>query len=139
MNSADRFKQEMYVLEKNSMENSVRNHQFFSTLADEELFDQVVVDSIVSKIKAYDEYPEKSNNKYPESIMQAVRQSIGLHIYDFSQDSRINEMREDDVLNSVCIWNGLPGGSSYEIKKWIQAIYKVELGKGEDLEDNLLI
>lgn len=64
--------------------------------------------------------------KYPLSIMDYVRQNLGLESGDTSEDERINKMSHDEVLDRVAIWFGLinHGGT---IRSWIRAIYKVEL------------
>lgn len=65
--------------------------------------------------------------KYPEDIMRDVRQNLGLEEADTSQDTRINNMSPDEVLDRVVTWAGLInyGGT---IRRWIQGIYGIKLG-----------
>lgn len=64
--------------------------------------------------------------KYPNAIMEAVRQNLGLEETDESMDDEIEEMSKEEVLERVCSWNGLLGYGS-TIKQWVGDIYSVIL------------
>ncbi len=64
--------------------------------------------------------------KYPNYLMEKVRQQIGLESYDASRDAEINEMPHDTVLNSCLIWEGIIG-YTFTLKNWIKDIYGVTL------------
>lgn len=66
------------------------------------------------------------NKKYPESIMEAVRQRLDLEPHDDSQDDEIMAMSPNEVFDHVCNWNGLVGYSN-TIKNWVERIYKIKL------------
>lgn len=78
---------------------------------------------------ALDVYMEECDmnleNKYPDEIMEYVRQSLGLDEDDESKDYEINEMSANEVFNYVCNWNGLIGYADL-IKSWIEDIYEIE-------------
>lgn len=65
-------------------------------------------------------------NKYFDSIMQDVRENLGLEFNDTSMDEKINSMPRQEVLNRVCEWNGLIG---YEktIREWVENIWGIDL------------
>ena len=71
---------------------------------------------------------EKNINKYPDYIMEYVRQNLGLDKYDTSEDKDINEMSKSDIFEKVCNWNNLYWYSEY-IKSWIKDIYGIDLDK----------
>lgn len=50
-----------------------------------------------------------ADNKYPESIMQAVRQNMGLEATDTSKDEIINKLPSDAVWHRFCTWHGFLG------------------------------
>lgn len=64
-------------------------------------------------------------NKYPDYIMEAVRQNLGLNEDDMSKDSEINEMTKNEVFNRVCNWNGFIGYGSF-FREWIEDIYEID-------------
>ncbi len=70
---------------------------------------------------------EKNPNRYPENIMECVRQQrFGLNEYDESKDQEINELSPQEVFECVCNWNGLLE-YAHTIKSWIGDIYKIDL------------
>lgn len=72
-------------------------------------------------------YSEKDyDNKYPEYIMEDLRQRRGLEIDDESEDDEIISMNKEDVLDEVASWNGMIGYGN-TIKEWVQDIYNVDL------------
>jgi hypothetical protein len=94
-------------------------------LTDEELFDEQKVNDCINIIDRYEMRIESNPNKYSESIMQNVRQYLGVDKYDTSRDTQINEMTADEVFECVCNWNGLINYAS-TIKSWINCIYKTD-------------
>jgi hypothetical protein len=64
--------------------------------------------------------------KYPEHIVEYVRQNLGLTEDDTSLDGEILAMSRDEVLDRVCAWNGLIGFGD-TVKDWVQDVYGVEL------------
>lgn len=82
---------------------------------------------VLSKIKEIRKRYDDSKNKYPESIMCQLRESLGLDDkYDTSLDEEINGMNKNDVFNNLLNWNGLIGWDK-TIKEWITFIYGIEL------------
>ncbi len=67
--------------------------------------------------------------KYPEHIMKAVRQNLGVGEDDMSMDSDIEAMSKGEVLNRVATWNNLIGYGAI-IKRWVEDIYNITL-KGD--------
>ncbi|ANB49366.1 MULTISPECIES: hypothetical protein [Bacillus] len=65
--------------------------------------------------------------KYPNSIIQYVRQREGLDKKDGSMDKEILEMTSSEVFRDVLAWNGLLGGWDHIIKDWIKSIYGINL------------
>ncbi len=65
-------------------------------------------------------------NKYPDHIMEYVRQNLGLEAKDTSRDANINDMPRERILERVCNWNGLINHHD-TIKGWIEDIYNVDL------------
>lgn len=82
---------------------------------------------IINKIIEYKNYMDNNNNNYSDEIMRYLRQREGLDEYDFSKDEELNQMSSNEVFDNVLKWNGLVGGYSYTIKKWIKEIYGVDL------------
>lgn len=73
-------------------------------------------------------------NKYLDSIMEAVRQNLGLEADDTSKDDEINEMTRQEVLDRVCKWNGLIGYAD-TIREWIEDIWGVDLDNVAERHD----
>lgn len=65
-------------------------------------------------------------NKYPEHIMQQVRQNLDLEEDDTNEDQYINSMGKEEIFERVCTWNGLLGYAD-TIKNWIEDIYEIEI------------
>lgn len=127
MEETSKFEKIMNILKSNGLGyGSVRDYHFFDKLTDADFDDPTKVQFAVEQIKKYNEYESNNSNKYPEYIMRAVRQNLGLNEFDFSKDSEINKMDKDEILHRVCVWNNLIG---YEktIKNWIKDIYGVAL------------
>lgn len=70
---------------------------------------------------------ESVTPKYPNSIMEKVRQRLGLGPDDASRDEDINGMSQDEVFQHCLYWEGIVGYEN-QIKGWIKDIYGVELG-----------
>ena len=70
------------------------------------------------------------DDRYP-SVIEAVRQNMGLEKDDESRDEEILQMSRDEVFRRFMTWNGIIG---YEgtIKEAIEEIYKVELGEVDE-------
>lgn len=64
--------------------------------------------------------------KYPDEIMQRVRQRLGLQPGDASRDKEINNMPHEAVFYHCLEWEGIIGWG-YKITGWIQEIYGVTL------------
>ena len=63
---------------------------------------------------------------YPQPIVEAVRQRLGLKANDSTHDDEIMAMSPDDVFKHVCNWQGLINYSN-TIKYWVENIYGVTL------------
>lgn len=70
-------------------------------------------------------------NNYFDSIMEDVRQNLGLEASDTSRDDEINGMTRQEVLDRVCNWNGLIGYAG-TIREWIEDIWGIDL---DDVEE----
>ena len=72
----------------------------------------------------------RADDRYP-SVIEAVRQNMGLEKDDESRDEEILQMSRDEVCRRFMTWNGIIG---YEgtIKEAIEEIYKVELGEVDE-------
>ena len=65
-------------------------------------------------------------NKYPEHIMEILRQRLGLDEDDTSRDDEINIYTPSEAFEEVCNWEGLLGYAD-TIKEWIEDIYGIDL------------
>ena len=65
-------------------------------------------------------------NRYPEYIMQKLRQRRGLEEDDVSEDSDINTLSPSESFDEVCNWEGLINYGS-TIRGWINDIYGVRI------------
>lgn len=69
-------------------------------------------------------------NKYPNYIMQKVRQNLDLdNENDISKDAEINAMSQSEAFRRVCLWEGFLGEYHDYIKHWIEDIYMIKLDK----------
>ena len=125
MTRQERVKRYMEILNSNNKGNTTANWSILDKLTDEELFDETKVNECMSIINRNDMRMENNFNKYPESIMQYVRQNLGMDKYDDSRDAEINGMTADEVFECVCNWNGLINYAS-TIKSWVNDIYKID-------------
>lgn len=64
--------------------------------------------------------------KYPEYIMNKVRQSLGLEAWDTKRDEEINLLPKHNIFGACLEWEGIIG-YGYTIKDWVKDIYGVEL------------
>lgn len=70
---------------------------------------------------------------YPDAIMEAVRQNLGLEKNDTSMDDTIMKMSKDEVLDRVGTWNNLIGfGPS--VRSWVEGIWGVDLDIANDTQ-----
>jgi len=64
--------------------------------------------------------------KYPDYIMQKVRQRLDLEPWDTSRDGEINNMTHDVVFGHCLVWEGIIG-YEYPIMAWVEGIFGVTL------------
>lgn len=126
MTRQERVKRYVEILNEYGEGSSGWNWEILDSLSDAELFEE---EKIVEKIHIIQQHQmriENNPNKYSESVMEYVRQRLGLEKYDDSMDNEINELSPNEVFEHVCEWNGLCG-YAHTIKSWIREIYKLEL------------
>ena len=128
MEREERVKRYMEILNKNEKNNCVKNWEILDELSDDELFDDTKIEECMKLIAEINKRLENNINKYPDYIMEYVRQNLGLDKYDTSEDKDINEMSKSDIFEKVCNWNNLYWYSEY-IKSWIKDIYGIDLDK----------
>ena len=128
MKREERVKRYMEILNKNEKNNCVKNWEIFDELSDDELFDDTKIEECIKLITEINKRLENNINKYPDYIMEYVRQNLGLDKYDTSEDKDINEMSKSDIFEKVCNWNNLYWYSEY-IKSWVKDIYGIDLDK----------
>lgn len=126
MTRQERVSKYMEILDKYDEGNSSWNWEILDELTDKELFDENKVAEKINIIQKHQTRLENNPNKYSESIMECVRQRLGLERYDDSRDEEINELSPNEILQHVCNWNGLIGYAT-TIKSWIEDIYKIKL------------
>jgi len=126
MTQQERISKYMEILDKYDEGNSFWNWEILDQLSEQELFDENKIAEKMCIIQKHQSRLENNPNKYPESIMECVRQRWRLEKYDDSRDEEINELSPDEILEHVCNWNGLIGYAS-TIKSWIEDIYKLKL------------
>lgn len=126
MTRQERVSEYVRILNRYGEGNSVWNWSMLDQLADDELFDESKVLEKIYLIQAHNVRIENNPNRYPENIMEVVRQRIGLEKQDVSRDSEINQFCQAEVLELVCDWEGLVGYACI-IKSWIKDIYKIDL------------
>lgn len=76
-----------------------------------------------------------NGKKYPDDIMESVRQALGLEESDESKDHEIAEMSRSEVFDHVLAWNGIIGYAE-EVKQWINDVFNVDLENYEDLYED---
>ena len=128
MKREERVKRYMEILNKNEKNNSSRNWEILDELSDDELFNDTKIEECIKLITEINKRLENNINKYPDYIMEYVRQNLGLDKYDTSEDKDINEMSKSDIFEKVCNWNNLYWYSEY-IKSWVKDIYGIDLDK----------
>lgn len=121
-----RISKYMEILEEYDEVNSSWNWGILDELSDEELLDKNKVAEKINIIRKHQTRLKNNPNKYPENVMEYVRQRWGLEKYDTSRDEEINQLSPDEIFNYVCDWNGLVG-YAYTIKTWIADIYGIDL------------
>lgn len=132
MNGQERFKKVMEILDKNNLCNNTINHRIFEKhCKNEDLENENIITEVVQIIRDCEERRESEDkNKYPEYIMEFLRQRKGLNEYDISEDKDINTLTANEALDEVCNWNGLIHYAN-TIKGWVKDIYKIDLDKIE--------
>lgn len=92
----------------------------------EAIVTQLLLPALNEKMSSDDEIYE-----YPEEVMEAIRQNLGLESDDSSMDDEIMKMSKDEVFDRLLTWNGFInyGGT---IREWVNDVYGVELGDGWD-------
>lgn len=128
MTREERFKRYIDILHKYKEATSSWNIGILEKLSDDELFDENKILEKIDIIQKHQERIENNPNKYPENIMECVRQRLGLEKYDDLRDEEINQLSPAEVFDHVCDWNGLIGYAS-TIKSWIVDIYNMKLGE----------
>lgn len=132
MDRTERFKTVMDILNKYDMGSSCVNHEMFDKLKDEELTNITKVEAIIKQIELYEQRRDSNSNRYPEEIMQFLRQRHGLDKYDTSKDEMLNEFEPKEAFEEVCNWNGFYNWA-WQFKSWIKDIYGIELDKSEEI------
>lgn len=66
------------------------------------------------------------DNRYPEHIMQMLRQRRNLEPLDTREDNSINALSPSEAFSEVLLWEGFDG-YDYKIKSWIWDIFGVHL------------
>ena len=66
-------------------------------------------------------------NKYPEYIMQKLRESLGLEPTETYRDAEINLMSSNWAFDSLLEWEGLIDYGD-KIRELVDSIYGIELG-----------
>lgn len=126
MTRQERVNRYVEILNEYGEGSSGWNWEILDSLSDVELYEEEKIAEKIYIIQQHQMRIENNPNKYSESIMEYVRQRLGLEKYDDSRDKEINELSPNEVFEHVCEWNGLCGYSN-TIKSWIRDIYKLEL------------
>lgn len=126
MTNEERFKRYIKILDKYGEATSSWNIGILEKLSDDELFDENKILEKINIIQKHQVRIENNPNKYPENIMEYVRQRFGLEKYDDSRDEEINQLSQAEVFAHVCNCNGLLGYVP-TIKSWIVDIYNMKL------------
>lgn len=124
MERMERVKRYMEILNKYDEGNSSYNWDILDKLSDEDLYNEEKIMEKINIIQKHQERIENNLNRYPEEIMECVRQRWGLEKFDDSKDEEINQLSPDEVFDHVCNWNGLLGYAS-TIKSWIRDIFNI--------------
>lgn len=64
---------------------------------------------------------------YGPSVMGDLREYEELERDDTSKDEEIMARTADENWQAVFLWNGLLGGHSSRVKRWVKDIYGVDL------------
>lgn len=124
MERIERVKRYMEILNKYDEGNSPYNWDVLDKLSNEDLYNEEKIVEKINIIQKHQEMLENNSNKYPEEIMECVRQRWGLERFDGSKDEEINQLSPDEVFDHVCNWNGMLGYAT-TIKTWIRDIYNI--------------
>jgi hypothetical protein len=131
MTHTERFKIVMDILCENDLCNNSINHGIFRKLCtDDDLENKTKIAEVINVIKKYEFNRDNNINKYPENIMECLRQRRGLESFDISEDCNLNEYTSNEAFEEVCNWNGLVRWG-YIIKGWVKDIYGIDLDEIE--------
>lgn len=73
---------------------------------------------------------EQLLQKYPEHLVNKVRQNLDLEKGDTSMDDTILNFTRSTFLNRVLLWEGFIGYGT-TIREWVGDVYGIELGSNE--------
>lgn len=65
--------------------------------------------------------------KYNDTVMEAIRERMGLDVNDTSRDEEIMKMNKHDVFREYCLWNGLLGNWHSILLSVVENIYGLKL------------
>lgn len=74
---------------------------------------------------------EQLRKKYPDDIIEVIRQRLGLDSDDSSRDEYILSLSRNTIFHHVVNWNGLMGNYADIIKYWVLDVYGVDLDEIE--------
>lgn len=98
MERIERVKRYMEILNKYDEGNSPYNWDVLDKLSNEDLYNEEKIVEKINIIQKHQEMLENNSNKYPEEIMECVRQRWGLERFDGSKDEEINQLSPDEVF-----------------------------------------
>lgn len=74
-------------------------------------------------------------NRYPDFVMETLRQRLDLEADDTSRDYELNMYSPSEAFEEMLNWEGILGYAD-TIKYWIESIYGVDLDAMEYEEDD---
>lgn len=98
MTRQERVKRYVEILNEYEEGSSGWNWEILDSLSDAELFEEEKIVEKIHIIQQYNMRIENNPNKYSESVMEYVRQRLGLEKYDNSMDNEINELSPNEVF-----------------------------------------
>ena len=97
-----------------------------------EIFKEMMKDAIIRGHITYICAGEKEIKLYPNYIMKAIRQNMGLEPDDESNDEEIMEMNHSEIFERWLQWQGILGFGD-RILSVVEEIFGITLGK-EDIK-----